>query len=188
MDSQFFRKYIDIIEAPEAVPPGPHADQQDRDAEKYGTYDQHAQAAQARKPEATALPPLVTPTAEQLRARYKDVGSIVANITSQPGDANAIGTMRNNTPFARLVSSVKGLTGPAYTGRDNAAQDLAAESGWEYMARALAMPAGRILFLKGDVAPGLLYKLNPWATDSQLVELVAATLPDYNSVQQGNIG
>jgi hypothetical protein len=181
MNPQFFRKYIDIIEGPEAV-------QQDVDAEKYGTYDRHSQAAQAAKPEATALPPLVTPTAEQLKARYKDVGSVVANITSQPGDANTIGTMRNNTPFARLVSSVKGLTGPAYTGRDDAAETAPVESGWEYMARALAMPAGRILFLKGDVAPGLLYKLNPWAQDPQLVQLVAATLPDYNSVQQGNIG
>lgn len=188
MDSQFFRKYINIIEAPELVPRGPNADQQDSLAKTHGTYDRHAQAAQAAKPEATALPPLVTPTAEQLKARYKDLSNVAANITSQPGDPNTVGTIRNNTSFARLVSSVKGLTGPAYTGQDDAAANAAPESGWEYMAKALAMPAGRILFLKGDVAPGLLYALNPWATDSQLVELVAATLPDYNAVQRGNIG
>ena len=56
------------------------------------------------------------------------------------------------------------------------------------MAKALALPAGQALFLNGNVAPSLLYKLNPWAKDPAVEHAVLATLPDINQIMRGNIG
>ena len=203
----------------------------------------------AAAPATGTAPKLVTPTADQLKAQYKDVSSVGQGIGSQgkspeaeqqdkqksdqaiefytkavqahkaagrtvradlaqkqlnsltayaqkagPGtnytgqyDPDAIGTLDNRYPFARLVDAVRGQTGPAYTGTD-ADPNRPNESGWEYIAKALAMPAGQTLFLAGDVAPRLLHSLNPWADDPAITDQVRKTLPDYNQVAAGNIG
>ena len=240
------RQYIQEAEAT-PVPAAPTAPTQPAPQ----TYDQHAQATQAKQAAAPAnTPKLVTPTAEQLKAEYKDVSNVAQGITSQgkspeeeqqdkqksdqaiefykknieaykaagntgranlaqkqldrlvdyakrsgPGtnytgkhDPDNIGTMRPDIPFAKLVSSVRSQTGPAYSGTDGSAADAPAMSGWESIAQALAMPAGQTLFLHGDVAPSLLHKLNPWADDPAITDQVRQTLPDYNEVAKGNIG
>ena len=219
MDPQFFRKYINIIEAEAPAP-------------------------------TTQLPKLVTPTAEQLKAEYKDLSAIGNGITSQgrsgeeqaqdkskwdqtfarltasiaalrqqgkaaaadlkqkqldqykafaekeadpkyygQHDPDAIGTLNAQSyPLARLVQSVRGATGPAYTGKDLDMSDAPEESGWVSIAKALTYPAGQSLFLNGQVAPKLLHKLNPWVMDTAIVDQVRQTLPDINKVMRGDIG
>ena len=104
-------------------------------------------------------------------------------------DPNNIGTISAmNSPWARIVDAVRGQTGPAYTGKDADPAELPEESGWESMAKALALPAGQALFLNGNVAVTLLYKLNPWAKDPAMEHAVMATLPDINQIMRGNIG
>jgi len=215
------------------------------------TAPQQPQASPApAQPPTGTVPKLVTPTADQLKAEYKDLANVAQGITSQgksseaeqqdkqrsdqaiafykknieaykaagntaraslaqkqldrlvayaeksgPGtnytgkyNPDAIGTINKQYPFARLVDAVKSQTGPAYSGTDGSAADAPEQSGWEYMAQALAMPAGQALFLHGDVAPKLLHTLNSWADDSAVVDQVRQTLPDYNEVAKGNIG
>jgi len=115
------RDYILEAEAPQDIPPGPDASRQeilDYDAKKYGTYDQHAQAAQKRlkpgeTPQAQAqasavVPKLVTPTADQLKAQYKDVGAVGRGITSsgQSPEEQAEDKRKTADWIARLKSSI----------------------------------------------------------------------------------
>jgi hypothetical protein len=262
-DPRFFRKYIDILKeaeipaptqpvaptqptaptAPAApTPPTPPQSKTTTAPTQPGASAQGAQPAQK-------LPKLVTPTAEQLKATYKDLSAFGNGITSQgrspeeqaqdkakwdqaiarytasiealrqqgkaaaadlkqkqvdrlkaqaekesdpeyfgKHDPDAIGTIAQSYPFARLVDAVRGQTGPAYTGKDVDMSDAPAESGWVSIAKALTYPAGQALFLNGDVAPSLLYKLNPWATDAGLAHQVLDTLPNINDIRKGNIG
>jgi hypothetical protein len=246
-DPRFFRKYIDILkEAEIPAPTQPVAPAAPTPPTTAPT--QPGASAQGAQP-AQKLPKLVTPTAEQLKATYKDISEFGNGLTSQgrspeeqaqdkakwdqtfarytasiaalrqqgkaaaadlkqkqldrykafaekeanpeyygKHDPDAIGTLNSSSyPFARLVDAVRGQTGPAYTGTD-ADPNRPNESGWEYIAKALTYPAGQALFLNGDVAPRLLYKLNPWATDAATAHQVMATLPNINDVRQGNIG
>ena len=81
-------------------------------------------------------------------------------------DPDNIGTLDTQRPFAKLVSDVRGEVGAAYKG-DGVPKDDNPMSGWESIARAIALPQGQALWLDGKVAFKLMHKLNPWVFKAQ---------------------
>ncbi len=81
-------------------------------------------------------------------------------------DPDNIGTLNTQRPFAKLVSDIRGQVGAAYKG-DGVPKDDSPMSGWESIAQAIALPQGQAMWLNGDVAFKLMYKLNPWVLKAQ---------------------
>jgi len=100
-------------------------------------------------------------TLARVENEAKEIAAGNPLLTGGQYDPDSIGTLNTQRPFAKLVSDVRGQVGAAYKG-DGVPKDDTPMSGWESIAQAIALPQGQALWLDGQVAFKLMYKLNPW--------------------------